>query len=54
MRHAPAATPGARALELACGMGENAIWLARRGYTVDAFDVRRVRTARGAAAHARS
>ncbi len=38
-RHAPPAAPGARALELACGLGHNAIWLAEQGYTVDAFDI---------------
>jgi len=38
-RHVPPAAPGARALELACGLGENAIWLAQQGYTVDAFDI---------------
>jgi 2-polyprenyl-3-methyl-5-hydroxy-6-metoxy-1,4-benzoquinol methylase len=30
--------PG-RALELACGLGHNAIWLARQGWLVDAVDV---------------
>src|SRR5258708_33029292 len=30
--------PG-RALELACGLGHNAIWLAQQGWTVDAVDV---------------
>lgn len=38
-RHTPPAAPGARALELACGLGHNAIWLAEQGYTVDAFDI---------------
>ena len=28
-----------RALELACGLGHNAIWLARQGWQVDAVDV---------------
>jgi len=28
-----------RALDLACGRGRNAVWLARRGFTVDAVDV---------------
>ncbi|NDJ74665.1 MAG: methyltransferase domain-containing protein [Chloroflexi bacterium] len=37
--HAPAPYPGIRALELACGLGRNALWLAERGYTVDAFDI---------------
>jgi tellurite methyltransferase len=30
---------GARALELACGLGHNARWLAEHGYTVDAIDI---------------
>jgi tellurite methyltransferase len=30
--------PG-RALELACGLGHNAIWLARHGWKVDAVDI---------------
>lgn len=29
----------AYALELACGLGENALWLANLGYRVDAFDI---------------
>ncbi|HMM28352.1 MAG TPA: class I SAM-dependent methyltransferase [Aggregatilineaceae bacterium] len=39
VRHTPPAGPGARALELACGLGHNAIWLAEQGYTVDALDI---------------
>jgi len=39
VRHTPAPETGARALELACGLGHNAIWLAEQGYTVDAFDI---------------
>lgn len=31
--------PGARALDLGCGPGRNAIWLARQGYEVDAVDL---------------
>ena len=31
--------PEARALDLACGPGRNAVWLAERGWTVDAWDV---------------
>ncbi|MBN2304029.1 MAG: class I SAM-dependent methyltransferase [Anaerolineae bacterium] len=38
-RHAPPAAPGIRALELACGLGHNALWLAERGYIVDALDI---------------
>jgi SAM-dependent methyltransferase len=30
---------GARALDLACGPGRNAVWLAERGWTVDAWDL---------------
>lgn len=29
---------GARALDLACGIGRHALWLAERGWTVDAWD----------------
>ncbi|MFP6702393.1 MAG: methyltransferase domain-containing protein [Planctomycetaceae bacterium] len=32
-------TPPGRSLELACGLGENAVWLATRGWQVDAVDV---------------
>ena len=31
--------PGARALDLACGPGRNAIWLAEHGWSVDAWDL---------------
>lgn len=31
-------TPG-RALDLACGLGHNAIWLAQQGWQVDAIDI---------------
>jgi tellurite methyltransferase len=31
--------PGARALDIACGGGRNALFLAELGYTVDAFDI---------------
>ena len=34
-----AGTPPGRALDLACGLGHNAIWLAERGWTVDAVDI---------------
>src|SRR5574338_586397 len=30
---------GARALDLACGPGRNAVWLAEQGWAVDAWDV---------------
>jgi len=31
--------PGARALDLGCGPGRNAVWLAQQGYQVDAVDL---------------
>lgn len=31
-----------RALDLACGMGQNGLWLAEQGYTVDMMDISRV------------
>jgi len=31
--------PAGRALDLACGLGHNAIWLAEHGWTVDAVDI---------------
>jgi SAM-dependent methyltransferase len=37
-RYAPRGE-GLRALELACGLGYNALWLAGQGYTVDALDI---------------
>ncbi len=37
-RHVPPA-PGSRALELACGLGFDALWLAAQGYRVDAIDI---------------
>lgn len=39
MRHAPPYQPGMRALELACGLGHDALWLAAQGYPVDALDI---------------
>jgi len=39
VRHALPVRPGGRALELACGLGRNAIWLAGQGYRVDAIDI---------------
>lgn len=41
MRHAPPPWPGSRALELACGLGHDALWLAAQGYRVDAIDISR-------------
>jgi SAM-dependent methyltransferase len=38
-RHAPPAWPGCRALELACGLGRDALWLAAQGWQVDALDI---------------
>ncbi len=37
-----------RALELACGLGHNAIWLAQEGWLVDAVDISGVGLARAA------
>ena len=31
-----------RALDLACGMGQNSLWLARQGLVVDSWDVSEV------------
>lgn len=39
IRWAPPAHPGSRALELACGLGQDALWLGEHGYQVDAFDL---------------
>lgn len=39
LRHAPPALPGCRALELACGLGRDALWLAELGWQVDALDI---------------
>lgn len=33
------ARPGGRALDLGCGPGRNAVWLAQQGYQVDAVDI---------------
>jgi tellurite methyltransferase len=33
------ALAGGRALDVACGVGQNAIWLAQHGFTVDAVDI---------------
>ena len=47
--------PGGRALDVACGVGQNAVWLAQRGFIVDAVDISPVALAYGrqAAAQAR-
>lgn len=37
--YAPPYRPGIRALDLACGLGRSALWLAAQGYTVDAVDI---------------
>lgn len=39
--------PPGRALDLACGEGRNAVWLARRGWTVTAVDFSGVAVAKG-------
>jgi len=46
VRHVPA-QPG-RALDLACGLGHDAVWLATRGWNVTAIDVSDVALARAA------
>ena len=38
-RYVPPAAPGQCALELACGLGHNALWLAEHGYRVEALDI---------------
>lgn len=45
--------PGGRALDLACGRGTVAVWLAARGFDVDAVDVSPVGLAAGAELAAR-
>jgi SAM-dependent methyltransferase len=42
-----AGLPAGRALDLACGEGRNAIWLARQGWQVTAIDFSRVAVDRG-------
>lgn len=37
----PAAGMEARALDLACGLGQNGLWLAEQGYSVDLLDISR-------------
>ncbi|MBC8100405.1 MAG: methyltransferase domain-containing protein, partial [Armatimonadetes bacterium] len=38
----PPPSAHSRALDLACGVGQNGIWLATQGYTVDLMDISRV------------
>ena len=39
---APALSEPARALDIACGLGQNGLWLAEQGYATDLMDVSRV------------
>ena len=48
------ALTGGRALDVACGLGQNAIWLAQRGFTVDAVDISPVALEYGRRAAARA
>jgi SAM-dependent methyltransferase len=48
-----AGLPPGRALDLACGEGRHAVWLARRGWQVTAIDFSEVAIARGRARAAR-
>lgn len=45
---------GRRALDVACGVGQNAIWLAQHGFTVDAVDFSPVAIERGRIAAAQA
>lgn len=47
--HALPRAEGARALDLACGAGRNALYLASQGYRVDAMDISSVALERAAA-----
>lgn len=38
VKHAPLIAPGGRVLDLACGSGRHAVWLARQGFQVEAVD----------------
>lgn len=53
VEHAAGLPPG-QALDLACGLGQNAIWLAQRGWKVDAVDVSPVGLQHAKAAAARA
>ncbi len=48
VRHVEPGSAG-RVLELACGLGHNALWLAEQGYTVDALDISLAALRRGRA-----
>jgi tellurite methyltransferase len=47
LQFTPLATPDARALDLCGGMGQNGLWLASQGYSVDVMDISRVALSRG-------
>lgn len=54
LRQSLVQVPPGRALELGCGLGHNAIWLAEQGWQVDAVDISPVGLARAAElAHSR-
>lgn len=38
VRHSSRITPGGQVLDLACGSGRHAVWLAQQGYRVEAID----------------
>ena len=42
LQYTPPAAPGSRALDLACGRGQNGLWLAEQGYSAGLIDVSRV------------
>lgn len=48
-----ALAPPGRALDIAAGLGKNAVYLARQGFTVEAVDISDAALARYAGAHAR-
>ncbi len=53
VRRFAALAPGRRALDVAAGNGRNALFLARRGFTVDAVDISEVGLSRFAGKNAR-